>query len=111
MKNVGFRSRSKGSHIMQQGPSRTSSGRYWLWAVVAAAVGLIVLLIAATSWLGIMGAVIILILAFMGCMLILKAWEAGKIPIPFSSPPPDRTIPYYQPSRQSYAQGYQQQSP
>lgn len=106
---------------MQKRPSRTSSGRYLLWAASVVAVVLIALLIAATIWFGIPGAVVIMALAFMAFWQILKAWEAGRISF-FSSRSPRRTLPSYQPSQQpakehpsyerehpSYERGYHEQ--
>lgn len=100
---------------MHKRSSRTLPGRYWLWAALAAAMGFIVLLIIATIWFGLTGAVLVLILVFVLCMQILKAWESGKLPFFSQRSPARRDIPYYQPSRQpsspSYEQGYQQQQP
>ncbi|HZU03967.1 MAG TPA: hypothetical protein VFA10_30170 [Ktedonobacteraceae bacterium] len=106
---------------MQKRPLRTSSGRYLLWAASVVAVVLIALLIAATIWFGFFGAVVIGALTAMMFMLLLKAWEAGKIP--FLKLSSSRTLPYYQPSgrpsqehfssereRSSYKRGYREQS-
>ncbi len=89
---------------------RTIPGRYLTWATLAAAVGLIAFLIAATMWFGIVGAAIVIGLALVAFIQVLFAWEAGKFPFASKLPSTRRTIPYYRPSRQAYTQGYQAQT-